>query len=104
MDGDIQAHEINEGIVVTKAKQRSKVVGVVFRRVDGRELPLAKDVTIDSSRNIGELSDAGVYLSASRNLDKLGDLQVHGVFKNRAPIILFGNAFGVGFCKCRIVI
>jgi len=57
VDGDIQAHEVNEGLVIAKAKQRGKIVGVIFGRVDGRELSLTKDVAVDSSRNIGEFGD-----------------------------------------------
>ena len=57
MDSDVQAHEINEGLVITKAKQRGKIVGVIFSRVDCGKLSLTKDVAVNSSRNVGELGD-----------------------------------------------
>ena len=63
MDGDIQAHEVNEGLIITEAKQRCKIVGVIFGRVDGRELSLTEDVTVDSSCDIGELGDPKVAIS-----------------------------------------
>ena len=57
MDGDIQTHEFNKGLVVAKAEQRGKIVGVVFGRVDGRELAFTKDVGVNPSSNIWELGN-----------------------------------------------
>jgi len=57
VDGDIHAHEVNEGLVITKAKQRGKIVGVILSGVDGRELSLAEDVTVNPSCDIWELGD-----------------------------------------------
>ena len=64
MDGDIQAHEVNEGLVIAKAKQGGKIVGVIFSGVDSGELSLAKDVAVNSSCNIWELSDPRISLLA----------------------------------------
>lgn len=57
MNGDIQAHEVNKGLVIAKAKQGGEIVGVIFGGVDCREFSLTKDVAVNSSRNIGELGD-----------------------------------------------
>jgi hypothetical protein len=65
VNGDIQAHEFNESLVITKAKERGKIVGVIFGGVDGRELSLTKDVAVNSSRNVGEFGDPRRSLSAS---------------------------------------
>lgn len=66
MDSDIQAHEFNKGLVIAKAKQSGKIVGVVFGWVNGRELPLTKDVAVNPSRNIGEFGNPRI-LSAGGN-------------------------------------
>jgi len=66
MDGDIQAHEFNEGFVIAKAKQCGQIVGVIFGRVDGGELSLTKDIAINSPRNTRELGDPRRSVSAGR--------------------------------------
>jgi len=70
MDGDIQAHEFNEGLVVAKAKQCGQIVGVILGRVDGRELPLTKDVAINPPRDTRELGNPRRSVSASRSDNK----------------------------------
>ena len=66
MDGNIQTHEFDKGLVIAEAKQRGKIVRIVFGRVNGREFALAKDVAVDPSRNIGELGDPIVSSSESK--------------------------------------
>lgn len=65
MDGDVQAHEFDKGLVIAKAKQGGKIVGVVFGWVNGRELAFTKNVAINPSRNIGEFGNPRI-LSASK--------------------------------------
>ena len=65
MNGDIQAHEVNKGLVIAKSKQRGEIVGIIFSRVDCGEFSLTKDVAVNSTRNIGELGDPGRSLSAN---------------------------------------
>lgn len=64
MDSDIQAHEVNEGLVVAKAKQGRKIMGVIFGRVNGRELSLTEDIAVNSPCDVGELGDPSGSLSA----------------------------------------
>lgn len=65
MDGNIQTHELDEGLVIAEAKQCGKIVGVVFGRVDGREFALTKNIAVDPSRNIGKLGNPTISSSES---------------------------------------
>jgi len=67
VDGDIQAHEFNEGLIIAKAKQRGEIVGVIFGGVNCRELSLSKNVAVDSPCDIGEFGDPKRSLSISRS-------------------------------------
>lgn len=57
MDGDVETHELDEGLVVTEAEESRQVPGVVLVGVDGGELALAVDVAEDTTGDVGELGD-----------------------------------------------
>jgi hypothetical protein len=57
VNSDIQAHKFNEGLVITKAKERGKIVGIIFGWINGREFSFTKDIAVDSSRDVGEFRD-----------------------------------------------
>jgi len=63
VDSDIQAHRLNEGLVIAKAKQRGKIMGVVFGRIDGRKLALTKDVTVNPSCILGSFAIPNCFVN-----------------------------------------
>lgn len=60
MNSDVEAEELNEGRVLAKAKESGQVGRVVFVEVNGRELSLTKDVSVNSAGDVGELCNPGI--------------------------------------------
>jgi hypothetical protein len=44
VDSDVETKELNEGLVIPKAKEGCKVSRVIFTRVDGRQLAITKHI------------------------------------------------------------
>ena len=57
VDGEVEAEELDESLVVPKAEKGCKVVGVVFRGVDGGKFTLAEDVAVNATGDVGEFSN-----------------------------------------------
>lgn len=57
MDGDIETEKLDKAGIVTKAKQRRQVVGVILVGINGRELALSEDVAVDTTSNVGQFCD-----------------------------------------------
>ncbi len=58
MNGDVKPEELNETFTVSKTKEIGKVPRIIFRRVNGRKLAFAKDVTVYAASNVGKFGDA----------------------------------------------
>ena len=48
MYGNIKSEKFNKGGIVSKAEKSSQVVGVIFTRVDRRELSLTKNIAVNA--------------------------------------------------------
>ena len=64
VDGDVEAHELDEVGLVGEAEQVGEVVGVVLVGLDRGELAAAVDVTVDAASNGRELGNPGGMTSA----------------------------------------
>lgn len=60
MDGDVETKKLHEGLICTEAEKRGKVMGIIFMRVDSRELAITKNIAINSSRNVRKLGNAEI--------------------------------------------
>ena len=60
MDSDVETEELNKGRVLAKAEESGQVGRVVLVEVDGGELALTKDVSVNSAGNVGEFGDPGI--------------------------------------------
>jgi len=58
VNGEVKPEELNETITVRKTKEIGQVPRIIFRRVDGRKLAFAKDVTVYATSNVGKFGDA----------------------------------------------
>jgi hypothetical protein len=52
MYSNVQAEQFDECHVISKPEKRSKVLGVIFGRVNGRKLALTKYIPIDAACNV----------------------------------------------------
>lgn len=87
VDGEVQSHQLNEVLVLTKAKLIGKVETVVLVLLDRSDLSAFEDILVDSCGDGGELGN-----------------QVHRVLKSVAPVFGFPHAFGVRLGKGRFVL
>jgi hypothetical protein len=58
MDGDVEAEELDERLVVAVAEEVGKVGRVVLAGINCRQLALAVHVTEDAAGNVRKLGDA----------------------------------------------
>jgi hypothetical protein len=58
VDGDVKTKELNECLIVTKAKEGREVGRVVLAVVNGREFSVTEHVAVYTTCDVGELSDA----------------------------------------------
>lgn len=111
MDGEVEAHKVNESCILAEAKEVGQVVGVVLGSIDSRELALAVEVVVDSTSDVRKFSDPKTMrlsvIITSRaqrmNLDTI-DLQVHAILVGRSPVILLVDAILVRLGKGRVVV
>jgi hypothetical protein len=106
VDGNVQPHEFNEGRVVTKTKQRGKVVRIVLLHVNRWELTATVDIAVNAAGNVWQFGDPGIHvLCKNVNGSILNHFsQVHRVIERWGPIFLFGDTLGISLGKCRVVI
>lgn len=69
VDSDVEAEELNKGMIITETKESREIVRVILGGVDGRELALTEDVTIDTASDVGKLGNASitVWLASAMN-------------------------------------
>jgi hypothetical protein len=87
VDGKVKTHQFNKVLVVFETKKLGEVVRVILVTIDGRELTILVDVTVDTGSNIGKLGN-----------------QVHGIFKGRIPVLGLVDTLRVGLGELRIVL
>ena len=79
VNGQVQAHKLNEVGVLAEAKLVGEVEGVILVLLDGGDLSALEDVLVDARSDVGKLGD-----------------EVHGVLEGVAPVLLLVNTLGVG--------
>jgi hypothetical protein len=87
VDGDVKTEEFDKGRILAKAKEVGQIPRVVFGCVNGGEFASAINIAIDATSYVGKFGD-----------------EVHGILENGTPIVLFGDAFLVGFSESRVVV
>lgn len=55
MDDDVQAEQLDEGLVVAEAKDMCEVPGVVLRGINGCRFAFAVDILVDTAGDVREL-------------------------------------------------
>lgn len=87
VDGQVQTHELNEVIVVTKAELVGQVVGVILVLLDRSDLAVLEDVAVNlrgDSRKLGN--------------------EVHGILEGVVPVVLLVDTFSVGLGESGLVL
>ncbi len=87
VDSEVQAHQLNEILVVGKAELIGQVVGVVLVLLDRSNLAVLENVTVNLSSDGRQLSN-----------------EVHGILKRVVPVLLLVDTLGVGLGECRLVL
>ena len=87
VDGEVEAHELDEVLVVGEAELVRQVVAVVFVFLHGRHFAVFEDVAVDARGDGGEFGDG-----------------VHAVFEGVLPVLRLLHAAGVGFREGRLVL
>ena len=62
MDRQVETHEFDESLVITKAKESRQVVRIILLEVDRRELAIAENVAVNATSNVRELGDPVISL------------------------------------------
>lgn len=87
VDGEVESHQLNEGLVVAEAELVGKVEGVILVLLDWGNLSILVDVLVDSSSDGWELCN-----------------QVHRVLVCVSPVLLLVDALGVCLGERRLVL
>ena len=87
VDGEVESHQLNEGLVLAEAELVGEVEGVVLVLLDWGNLSVLVDVLVDSGGDGWEL----------RN-------QVHGVLECVSPVLLLVDTLGVCLGERRLVL
>ena len=87
VDGEVEAHELDEVLVVGEAELVRQVVAVVFVLLHGRHFAVFEDVAVDARGDGGEFGDG-----------------VHAVFEGVLPVLRLLHAAGVGFREGGLVL
>lgn len=82
VDGEVQSHQLDEVLVLAKAKLVGKVETVVLILLDRSDLSALEDVLVDSSGDRRQLGN-----------------QVHRVLESVAPVFALLHAFGVSLSE-----
>lgn len=84
VDGEVEAHQLDEVLVVAKAKLVGKVERVVLVLLNGGDLAALEDVLVDARGNVGQFGN-----------------EVHRVLKGVGPVVLLVDTLGVGAGEAR---
>jgi hypothetical protein len=87
VDGEVKTHQFDKVLVVFVTQELGEVVRVILIGIDGRELTILVEVTVDTGGNLRELGD-----------------QVHGILKSRIPVLGLVDTLRVSLGKVRIVL
>lgn len=87
VDGEVEPHELDKVAVAAKAQLVGQVEGVVLVLLDGGDLAVLEDVTVDLGGDGGQLGD-----------------DVHRVLEGVAPVVLLVDTLGVGLGEGRLVL
>lgn len=87
VDGQVQTHELNEVAVVAEAELVGQVEGVVLVLLDGSNLAVLEDVTVDLGGDSGQLGD-----------------EVHRVLEGVVPVVLLVDTLSVGLGESGLVL
>ena len=87
VDGEVEAHQLNEVLVLGESELVGQVEGVVLVLLDGSDLAVLVDVAVDLGRKSRELGN-----------------EVHGVLKGVLPVLGLGDALGVGLGEAGLVL
>jgi hypothetical protein len=63
VDGDVKTEELDELGLVLEAEKLGKVVGVILVGLNGGELAVTVNITVDTTSNVRKLSDTIKRLS-----------------------------------------
>jgi hypothetical protein len=87
VDGEVQAHELNEVLVLGEPELVGQVVRVVLVLLDGCDLAILVDIAVDLCGDGGQLCD-----------------EVHRVLKGVLPVLRLLHALGVGLGEVGLVL
>lgn len=87
VDNEVQPHQVNKVLVLTKAELVCQVETIILILLHRSNLSIFEDVTVDLGSNGRELGD-----------------EVHGVLESITPVLLLANTLGVGLCKLGLVL
>jgi len=87
VDGEVQAHQLDEVLVLRETELVGQVERVVLVLLDGRDLAVLVDVAVDLGGNGRELRD-----------------EVHGVLKGVLPVLGLLHALCVGLGEVGLVL
>lgn len=87
VNGEVQAHQLNEVLVLGETELVGQVEGVVLVLLDGSNLAVLVDVAVDLGGEGGELRD-----------------EVHGILKGVLPVLRLVHALGVGLGEVGLVL
>ena len=87
VDGEVQAHQLNEVLVVGEAELVGQVVGVVLVLLDRSNLAVLENIAVDLGGDGWQLGN-----------------KVHGVLEGVVPVLLLVDTLGVGLGESRLVL
>lgn len=87
VDGQVQAHQLDEVLVAPEAELVGQVESIVLVLLDSGNLAILEDIAVDAGGDGGELGD-----------------EIHGVLKGVLPVLLLVNALRIGLRECRFVL
>ncbi len=87
VNGEVESQQLDEVVVIGKAKLVGKVETVILILLDGSNLSSLKDILVDSGSNGWKLGN-----------------QVHGVLESVSPVLGLLHALSVGLRESRLVL
>lgn len=57
VDGEVETHEVNEGLILAETEEVRQVVGVILGGIDSREFTLAVKVVVNPASDAGKLGN-----------------------------------------------
>jgi len=87
VDGEVQAHQLNKVLVLSKAELVGQVVGVVLVLLDWSNLAILVDVAVDLGGDGRELGN-----------------EIHGILKGVLPVLALLHALSICFGEVGLVL